>query len=128
MVLQFGLESLDTGMLRRILTEPKNALIKQYKALFSMDSVELEFTEGAVNAVAELAIERNTGARGLRAILEDVMIDVMYNIPSMDNVMKVVFTEDSVRKKSEPTVILRPAAKDDESMSSPAATAGNTVT
>lgn len=123
-----GLESLDTGMLRRILTEPKNALIKQYKALFSMDSVELEFTEGAVNAVAELAIERNTGARGLRAILEDVMIDVMYNIPSMDNVMKVVFTEDSVRKKSEPTVILRPAAKDDESMSSPAATAGNTVT
>jgi len=80
------LHSLDREALVKILTEPKNALVKQYQKLFEMDDVILEFEKEAIEAIADKAIERNTGARGLRAILEEIMLDVMYDIPSQENV------------------------------------------
>ncbi len=97
-----GLQNLNTEMLRRILTEPKNALIKQYRALLSMDGVELAFTDEALEAVAALAIERNTGARGLRAILEDIMLNIMYEIPDRKDVERVTITLDAVKKTGTP--------------------------
>lgn len=97
-----SLENLDIDMLRRILTEPKNALIKQYQALLDMDGVALAFSPEAVDAIARFAIERNTGARGLRAILEDVMMDIMYDIPSRTDVAAVTVTDKAVRKEEPP--------------------------
>jgi len=84
------LHSLDREALVKILTEPKNALVKQYQKLFEMDDVILEFEKEAIEAIADKAIERNTGARGLRAILEEIMLDVMYDIPSQENVEKCI--------------------------------------
>ncbi|AEV67379.1 ATP-dependent Clp protease ATP-binding subunit ClpX [Acetivibrio clariflavus] len=101
-----SLHSLDKAALIQILTEPKNALVKQYKKLFEMDDVELEFEEGALEAIAEKAIERNTGARGLRAIIEEIMLDVMYEIPSMGNVEKCIVTRDTVLKNTPPEIII----------------------
>ncbi len=95
-----SLDSLDETALVRILTEPKNALVKQYQKLVGMDGAELVFDESAVRAIAKLAIERNTGARGLRAIIEDIMTDIMYDVPSRGDVAKVIITEDVVNKKS----------------------------
>ncbi len=95
-----SLDSLDENALVRILTEPKNALIKQYKKLVSMDGAELVLEDDAVRAIARLAIERNTGARGLRAIIEDIMTDVMYDVPSRGDITKVVITEAAVKKLS----------------------------
>ena len=86
-----------------ILTEPKNALIKQYMKLFQMDNVELEFEEDALKDIAKLAIERKTGARGLRSILEDIMLDIMYDLPEYKN-KKVIITKDVVSKKNEPKI------------------------
>src|SRR5699024_8673789 len=88
---------LDREALIRILEEPKNALVKQYRKLFELDGVDLEFTPEAVEAVADLALERGTGARGLRAILEEVLLGVMYDVPSKEDVGQVVITEDVVR-------------------------------
>lgn len=88
-----SLENLDEVALTRVLTEPKNSILKQYKKLFGMDNVELEFEQGALKAIAHLAIERNTGARGLRAIMEEFLGSVMYDVPSMDGLKKVVITE-----------------------------------
>ncbi|MGI6487946.1 MAG: ATP-dependent Clp protease ATP-binding subunit ClpX [Syntrophomonadaceae bacterium] len=99
------LEALDEPALIRILTEPKNALVRQYQKLFDMDGVMLEFTEEALRAVAEEATRRNTGARGLRAILEDIMLDVMYDIPSRVDVTKCVVTRDVVHKKENPLLV-----------------------
>lgn len=99
------LEALDDSALIRILTEPKNALVRQYQKLFDMDGVMLEFTEEALRAVAEEATRRNTGARGLRAILEDIMLDVMYDIPSRVDVTKCVITRDVVLKKENPLLV-----------------------
>lgn len=96
------LEELDEKALVRILAEPKNALIKQYQKLMSFDKVELKFTDGALSAVARKAYAQKTGARGLRAILEEVMLDVMYEIPSQTGIKEVVITEDVILKKSEP--------------------------
>ena len=110
------LDPLDEQALVRILREPKNSLIKQYKKLFSMDHAELEFTDEALSEVAALAIERNTGARGLRAILEDTMLDIMYDVPSRDDVYKVTVTVDTVRKKEAPIYTLR-QEENDESVS-----------
>ena len=98
------LDKLDRDTLVTILTEPKNALVKQYKALLGFDNVELEFTNEAIEAIADKAIERNTGARGLRSIIEDAMIDVMFDTPSDDDIEKVVITEDCVKNGAEPTV------------------------
>ncbi len=99
------LEGLTHDMLIRVLQEPKNALLKQYKKLLDLDGVELVFEPAAVEAIARQALERNTGARGLRAILEEIMLDIMYEIPSKPNVAKCVITEASVLSKEAPTVI-----------------------
>ena len=85
--------------------EPKNALIKQYQKLFDMDDVRLSFDEDAVSAIAEKAFERKTGARGLRSIMEGVMMDTMYRIPSDDTIEQCVITKDAVDGKSEPVVL-----------------------
>jgi ATP-dependent Clp protease ATP-binding subunit ClpX len=99
--------NLDKESLVTILTEPRNALVKQYKKLFEMDNVELEFTKTALEAIADQAILRGTGARGLRAILEEVLQSVMYDIPSRDDVAKVVITEQTVRENVNPTIVAR---------------------
>ena len=99
--------SLDKEALVKILTEPRNALVKQYQKLFEMDGVELEFTDDAMEAVADQAILRGTGARGLRAIMEEVLLPVMYDIPSRDDVAKVVVTEQTVRSNVNPTIVPR---------------------
>jgi ATP-dependent Clp protease ATP-binding subunit ClpX len=99
-----GLDNLDADALVRILTEPKNSLAKQYKKLFEMDGVALEFTPEAMQAVAAKAIERNTGARGLRSILEETMTDIMFRLPSQKNVAKVTITEDCVKSHAEPVI------------------------
>jgi ATP-dependent Clp protease ATP-binding subunit ClpX len=96
------LDELDESALMRILTEPKNALIKQYQKLMAIDEVKLKFTEGALLAIAKKAYEQKTGARGLRAILESIMLDVMYDIPSQPDVKEVLVTEDVIRRKGEP--------------------------
>ena len=103
-----GLDNLDSDALVRILNEPKNSLTKQYKKLFSLDGTELEFTDDALSAVAAKAIERNTGARGLRAILEESMLDIMYDIPSEENIEKVVITAETVNKKAPPRIEYKP--------------------
>ncbi len=99
------LEELDEEALIQILTEPKNALVKQYQALFEMEDVDLEFRDSALTAVAEKAMERKTGARGLRSILEGVLLDSMYSIPSEENVTKVVIDESVINGDSEPLLI-----------------------
>lgn len=99
------LDALDNEALVRILTEPRNALVKQYQKLFELDGVNLEFTHDALKAVAEEAMKRNTGARGLRAILEEVMLDVMYDIPSRSDIARCVVTKDTILKKEPPRVI-----------------------
>ncbi len=99
------LDALDIDALVSILTEPKNALVKQYNKLFELDGVDLEFTDDALQAVAEEAMRRNTGARGLRAIIEDIMLDVMYEVPSRMDVTKVVITKDVILKKEKPLLV-----------------------
>ncbi len=98
------LRSLDEEQMVKILTEPKNALVKQYQTLMGYDLVELDFEKEALEAVANLAVERGTGARGLRAILEDVMTDIMYDVPSDDSISKVTITPDCVRHEGEPII------------------------
>lgn len=100
-----GLDLLDEEALVRILTEPKNAITKQYQKLFELDGVELEFEEGAVREIAKRSVERKTGARGLRAIMEATMMDTMFRIPSNDRAVKCIITEASVRGEESPTVI-----------------------
>ena len=97
-----SLEKLTEADLVRILTEPRNALTKQYKKLLSLDEVALEFTPGALNSIANQAIERDTGARGLRSIIEHVMMNVMYEIPTREDVKKVVITKEAVTGEGEP--------------------------
>ena len=99
------LDALDKDSLVKILTEPKNALIKQYKKLFELDGVDLEFMEDALLAIADEALHRNTGARGLRAIIEDVMLEVMYEVPSRLDVTKVLITKDVIGKKEKPLLV-----------------------
>ena len=100
-----SLESLDQDALINILSKPKNALVKQYSKLFEIDNVELEFTEGALKAIADEAIARKTGARGLRAIVEDIMIDIMFDIPSDENISKVIITESTIKSKELPELV-----------------------
>jgi ATP-dependent Clp protease ATP-binding subunit ClpX len=99
------LEELDEEALVQILKEPKNALVKQYQKLFEMEKVKLKFTDGALVAIAKEALKRKTGARGLRSILENTMLDVMYDIPSQDRVKEVVINEDVILKKAKPIVL-----------------------
>lgn len=102
------LQSLDKEALVNILSKPKNALVKQYMKLFEIDNVELDFTDKALEAIAEKAIERKTGARGLRSIIEDVMTDIMFEIPSDERINKVVITEPTINKKERPEIQMLP--------------------
>ncbi|MBB1099436.1 ATP-dependent Clp protease ATP-binding subunit ClpX [Limosilactobacillus agrestis] len=102
-----ALEKLDEDDLVRILTEPKNALVKQYQELIRLDGSELTFTDGALRAMAQLAIKRNTGARGLRSIIEDVMRDVMFDLPSRKDVEKVIIDKRCVTQHTEPRYVLK---------------------
>ena len=99
------LDALDEEALFRILTEPKNALVKQYQKLFQMDGIDLEFKDDAIKAIAKEAMKRNTGARGLRAILEDLMLNVMYDIPSRTDVSKCIMTKEVVLNHEEPLLV-----------------------
>jgi ATP-dependent Clp protease ATP-binding subunit ClpX len=101
------LEELDIAALISILTEPKNALTKQYAKLFEMENVEVDFREDGLHTIAERAMERKTGARGLRSILESVLLETMYNIPSMDNVSKVVIDASVIKGESEPLLVYK---------------------
>ncbi len=103
--------NLDKESLVQILSKPKNALVKQYTRLFEMDGVELEFAEDALDAIADQAIHRGTGARGLRAIMEEVLLPVMYDIPSRDDVAKVVVTKETVLDNVLPTIVPRKAPR-----------------
>ncbi len=103
------LDDLDEGALVKILVEPKNALTKQYKKLFDMENVQLRFTEGALSAVAKQAIERKAGARGLRAILEGVMLEAMYDVPSEPDIKEVIVSEDTIVKGEKPLVVYQHA-------------------
>ena len=99
------LEELDEHALVRILVEPKNAITKQFWRLFEMEDVELEFREDALHAVAQRAMDRKTGARGLRTILERVLLDTMYDLPSMENVQKVVVDEAVIHAETRPYIL-----------------------
>jgi ATP-dependent Clp protease ATP-binding subunit ClpX len=104
-----SVDSLDRDALVRILVEPKNALVKQYRKLFEMEDVELEIAQDALDAIADLAILRSTGARGLRAILEEVLLEVMYDLPSRGDIGRCVIDADTVRRKAVPTLVPRDA-------------------
>ncbi len=99
------LDDLDESTLIRILVEPKDAIIKQYKKLFALENVILKFTDGALRAVAKLSMERKSGARGLRSILENTMLEVMYDIPSQSDIKECVISEEVVLKKEKPILI-----------------------
>ncbi|WP_066632661.1 ATP-dependent Clp protease ATP-binding subunit ClpX [Desulfolucanica intricata] len=108
------LDMLDEEALVRILTEPRNALVKQYEKLFELDGVGVEFQQDALRTIAREALRRNTGARGLRAILEDVMLNVMYEIPSRDDIAKCIINKDTIEKKEDPVIILADRKKKKE--------------
>jgi ATP-dependent Clp protease ATP-binding subunit ClpX len=99
--------NLDRNALVRILTEPRNALVKQYQRLFELDGVELEFDTDALEAIADQAMLRGTGARGLRAIMEEVLLSVMYEVPSNPDAGRVLITRDAVLKNVNPTIVPR---------------------
>ena len=105
-----AVSKLDVPALVQILTEPRNALVKQYQKLFELDGVELEFTADAITAIAEKAMERGTGARGLRAIIEEVLLHVMYDVPSRGDIGKVIVTREVVDEDVAPTLVPRPSA------------------
>jgi ATP-dependent Clp protease ATP-binding subunit ClpX len=101
-----SLEQLDEDALIEILTKPKNALVKQYQKMLELDDVELQFEEGALNEIAKKAIERKTGARGLRSIIEGIMLDVMFDLPSRDDITKCIITKETVVENSIPKLVL----------------------
>src|SRR5947208_2861940 len=105
------LQELDETALVRILKEPKNALTRQYQKLFEMEGVHLRFTDGALSAIAREALKRKSGARGLRAIMENIMLDVMYDIPSQPNIKEVLISEEVVTNKEQPIILFQKAAE-----------------
>lgn len=105
------LEDLDRDALMKILTEPKNALVKQYLKIFSFEDVELEFKKEAMEEIADIAVKREAGARGLRAVLEKVMMGLMYDIPSQENIEKVIITKKTIQGKEEAKIIYREEEK-----------------
>lgn len=107
----FSLEGLTKDMLVKVLKEPKNAILKQYQSLLAMDEVDLEFAPDALEVIAEKALEKKTGARALRAILEDIMLDIMYEIPKDDNIGRVIITRDYIEGKGGPVIEMRGAEK-----------------
>jgi ATP-dependent Clp protease ATP-binding subunit ClpX len=105
---------LDRDALIRILIEPRNALIKQFRKLFELDGVELEFTPDAIEAIADLALLRGTGARGLRAILEEVLMEVMFDLPSREDVVEVKVTESCITNGTQPLLEISPLRRKKE--------------
>jgi len=105
------LHELNEDALVDILTKPKNALVKQYQRLFEMDGVKLKFTKGALQAVSREALVRQSGARGLRAILEHAMLDIMYDIPSRNGIKEVVVNEDVITKREAPLIVYQKEAE-----------------
>jgi ATP-dependent Clp protease ATP-binding subunit ClpX len=105
------LDDLDEASLMEILRKPKNALIKQYQKLFEFEKVRLRFTEGAYNAIAKEALKRKTGARGLRSILESIMLDIMYELPSQPNIKEVIISEETILSKEKPIVLYEKQAE-----------------
>jgi ATP-dependent Clp protease ATP-binding subunit ClpX len=105
------LDELSSDALVRILTEPRNALVKQYAQLFAMEGVDLEFRPSALEAIAQKALDRKTGARGLRSILEHALIDTMFDLPTQDNVEKVVVEDATVIDHKPPLLVYREEAK-----------------
>jgi ATP-dependent Clp protease ATP-binding subunit ClpX len=99
------LEDLDEAALVEILSKPKNALVKQYQRLFEMEDVKLGFTDGALDAIAEKAVERKTGARGLRSIMENILLDTMYELPSLEGVEEIVINGDVAKDSGKPLYI-----------------------
>jgi len=110
------MQELEEDDLVRILREPKNALTKQYQKLFDLEGVRLRFTAGSLVAIAKEALKRNTGARGLRSILENSMLDIMYDVPSQPNVREVVISEDVIYHKEKPIVVYEQQATDTASI------------
>jgi ATP-dependent Clp protease ATP-binding subunit ClpX len=108
------LDELEIQTLKRILVEPKNAIYKQYKKIFEMEGVELIFEDDAIDAIARKAIERKTGARGLRSIVEKIMLDLMYEIPSREDIEKIIIHEKVVTENAAPTIILKQSNKKDK--------------
>ena len=103
----FSLSGLSAEMLVQILKEPKNAILKQYQKLLALDEVKLEFEDGALEAIAEMAMEKHTGARALRAILEEYMLDIMYEIPKDDSIGQVTITREYIEGTGGPLIMLR---------------------
>ncbi|BEP29843.1 ATP-dependent Clp protease ATP-binding subunit ClpX [Helicovermis profundi] len=118
---EVSLHELDEKALLKILKEPRNALTKQYKKLFELDGVQLEFEDEALSLIANKAIEKKTGARGLRSILENTMLNIMYEIPSRDDIKECIITKDTIENKTEPKLVLKnfvkPKGKDKENAS-----------
>ena len=108
------LEDLDEASLKKILTEPKNALVKQYQRLFEMESIDLTLAEEALWEIAEKALERETGARGLRSIIEAALLDVMFELPSRKDVSKCVITKETISKGLKPTLVTSAGSELDE--------------
>jgi ATP-dependent Clp protease ATP-binding subunit ClpX len=106
-----AVHALDKPALMSILTEPKNALVKQYIKIFEFDDVELEISDDALEAIANLALTRGTGARGLRAILEETLLDVMYEVPGRTDIAKVIVTADCVTEKAMPELVAKGATR-----------------
>ena len=99
------LNELDEDMLIQIMTQPKNAIVKQFESLMKMDGVKLEVKDDALKEIAKLAVSQNTGARGLRSIIEDALMDLMYKVPDQKNLYKVVINKDVIAKRSDPILI-----------------------
>ena len=100
-----SLEELSEDALIEILTEPKNALVKQYQKMFAFENVKLRFTDGALKAISQEAITRKSGARGLRSIMEDIMLDIMYDIPSQPNIKECIINKEATLKKETPLLL-----------------------
>ncbi|MBA7709747.1 ATP-dependent Clp protease ATP-binding subunit ClpX [subsurface metagenome] len=106
MPIEVTLEELDLEILKRIITEPKNAVVRQYHSSLKLDEVDLKFEDGAIEAIAQKAVERKTGARGLRAIVEQIMTDIMYDIPSIKGKKQVTVTREVIEKSEKPEICL----------------------
>ncbi len=111
------LTDLDEDALVTILSQPKNALVKQYQRLFELENAKLTFTDESLRAIAKRAIARKTGARGLRSILEDILLNTMFDLPSLENVTEVVVNEEAARNEGEPLIVYGKAKAQDESAS-----------
>ena len=105
-------KELDREALKKIVVEPKNSLVKQYKKLLEIDGVELEFQDDAIEAIVDKAIELKTGARGLRSIIEDIMTDIMFEIPSNPKIEKCIITKDTVQNSKDPQIVINEAKKE----------------